>query len=282
MADIARALQSQNIWYNSVLYRQAEINLARFNLGISTPNSPQVVKKEIVQNQTENAPKPAQNKASAMVSALKENLVKTGNTCTNELTTMLGRVQKLEEENETIKNQLLQALERLDLLEKSCKETTVDSKTVETNTVPAKVEETKKVEEDDDDSDDDFFGSSDDEETDRKAEELKIKRIAEYNARKAKKEETKGKVLAKSSVTLDVKPYSDETDLKEVEKLVREIEMDGLVWGASKFGKIAYGLEKLVILCVIEDDKVSTDDLVDRIDEFEDVQSVDIAAFVKI
>lgn len=36
-------------------------------------------------------------------------------------------------------------------------------------------------------------------------------------------------------------------------------------------------------MCIVEDDKVSVDDLVEKIQEFEDyVQSVDIAAFNKI
>merc|ERR1712039_984963 len=60
-----------------------------------------------------------------------------------------------------------------------------------------------------DDDEDDFFASSDDEDEDAKAaaEALKAKRVAEYNARKAAKEEKKGKVIAKSSIMFDVKPW---------------------------------------------------------------------------
>ena len=59
--------------------------------------------------------------------------------------------------------------------------------------------------------------------------------------------------------------------------------MDGLLWGASKLVPLAYGIKKLQILCVIEDEKVSVDELQEKICEFEDfVQSVDIAAFQKI
>merc|ERR1712226_1111795 len=62
--------------------------------------------------------------------------------------------------------------------------------------------------------DDDFFASSDDEDEEAKAaaEELKAKRVAEYNARKAEKAQKKGVVAAKSSITFDVKPWDDETD----------------------------------------------------------------------
>jgi translation elongation factor EF-1beta len=59
--------------------------------------------------------------------------------------------------------------------------------------------------------------------------------------------------------------------------------MDGLLWGQAQKKPLAYGIFKLVINCVIEDDKVSSDDLVEKIEAFEDfVQSVDIAAFQKI
>ena len=42
-------------------------------------------------------------------------------------------------------------------------------------------------------------------------------------------------LIAKSNIILDVKPWDDETDMKEMEKLVRSIEADGLLWGACKF-----------------------------------------------
>jgi translation elongation factor EF-1beta len=42
-------------------------------------------------------------------------------------------------------------------------------------------------------------------------------------------------VIAKSSIVLDVKPWDDETDMKEMEAKVRTIVMDGLVWGACEY-----------------------------------------------
>ncbi|CAH3025968.1 unnamed protein product [Porites evermanni] len=129
-----------------------------------------------------------------------------------------------------------------------------------------------------DDDDFDLFGSDSEEETeeDRKRKE---EREQAYKAKKA----TKKAVIAKSSLLIDVKPWDDETDMKEVERLVRTIEADGLVWGASKLVPLAYGIKKLQINCVIEDDKISTDFLEEEITKFEDlVQSMDIAAFNKI
>lgn len=132
-------------------------------------------------------------------------------------------------------------------------------------------------EEEEDDDDIDLFGSDDEE--DEEAERVKEERLKAYAAKKSKKPT----VIAKSNVIFDVKPWDDETDMKEVEKLVREIKMDGLLWGTSKLAPVAFEIKKLVIACVIEDDKVSTQDIEDIITGYEDfVQSVDIAAFNKI
>lgn len=130
----------------------------------------------------------------------------------------------------------------------------------------------------DDDDDVDLFGSDDEEET-AEAARLREERVAAYTAKKS----NKPALIAKSSVLLDVKPWDDETDMKKMEECVRTIQWDGLLWGAAKLVPVGYGINKLQIMCVIEDDKISTDELTEKIEEFEDyVQSVDIAAFNKI
>jgi len=135
------------------------------------------------------------------------------------------------------------------------------------------------AEEEDDDVD--LFGS-DDEEDDAEAEKIKAERIAAYNARKSAKEEKKGKLVAKSNLILDIKPWDDETPMAKLEECVRTIKMDGLLWGTGKLVAIGYGIKKLQITCVIED-AVSTDDLEEQIVAFEDfIQSMDIVAFNKI
>ncbi|CAG4960149.1 unnamed protein product [Parnassius apollo] len=140
-----------------------------------------------------------------------------------------------------------------------------------TTAPPAKKEE-------DDDDDVDLFGSGDEEE-DAEAAIIREERLKAYADKKSKKPA----LIAKSSIILEVKPWDDETDMKEMEKQVRTIEMDGLLWGAAKLVPVGYGINKLQIMCVIEDDKVSVDLLTEKIQEFEDfVQSVDIAAFNKI
>jgi len=137
----------------------------------------------------------------------------------------------------------------------------------------------KPADDDDDDDDDDFdmFGSDDD---DEEAAALKEKRLKEYAEKKAKKPGP----IAKSNVILDVKPWDDETDMAQVEKNVRTIEMEGLLWGTSTLVEVGYGIKKLRITTVVVDSLVSIEDLTERIqDENEDlVQSVDIAAFNKI
>ncbi|XP_007488889.1 elongation factor 1-delta isoform X4 [Monodelphis domestica] len=145
-------------------------------------------------------------------------------------------------------------------------------------TSPAKKAATQPTEDDEEDDDIDLFGS-DDEEEDKEAARLREERLRQYAEKKAKKPG----LIAKSSILLDVKPWDDETDMAKLEECVRSIQLDGLVWGGSKLVPVGYGIRKLQIQCVVEDDKVGTDILEEEITKFEDyVQSVDIAAFNKI
>merc|ERR1711973_472741 len=109
----------------------------------------------------------------------------------------MDRVEQIEGENKQLKDQIASILKRLEQLESQVKGG------VSAAPAPAAEE-------------------------DAAAEELKAKRIADYNARKAAKEEKKGKVIAKSNIIFDVKPWDDETDLKALEDSVRSITMDGL------------------------------------------------------
>lgn len=133
-------------------------------------------------------------------------------------------------------------------------------------------------EEDEDEDDIDLFGSEDEEEA-AEAARVKEQRLAQYAAKKSKKPA----LVAKSSILLDVKPWDDETDMTTLEECVRSVRMDGLLWGQSKLVPVGYGIKKLQIGCVVEDEKVGTDMLEEAITAFEEhVQSVDVAAFNKI
>jgi elongation factor 1-beta len=71
--------------------------------------------------------------------------------------------------------------------------------------------------------------------------------------------------------------------MEELTANVKAIEMDGLVWGGSKLVAVGFGIKKLQINLVVEDEKVSLDELQQKIEEDEDhVQSTDIAAMQKL
>jgi len=130
----------------------------------------------------------------------------------------------------------------------------------------------------DDDDDVDLFGS-DDEDDDEEKKRITEERLKAYHEKKAKKP----KVIAKTNVLFDVKPWDDETDHAKMLEACKSIEMDGLIWGASKLVPIGYGIKKLQLMCVVEDDKVSIEELGEKMEEFEDyVQSVDVSCMNKI
>jgi elongation factor 1-delta len=173
----------------------------------------------------------------------------------------------LKKQLEDLQNQVKELTHRVTRLESGVK--------VSGAPAPQKGSGDAKKTEDDDDVD--LFGSDDEE--DQESAKVREERLAAYAAKKSKKPT----LIAKSNVILDVKPWDDETDMKALEESVRSITMDGLLWGASKLVPLAYGIKKLQISSVVEDDKVSIDELTEKIQENEDfVQSVDIAAFNKI
>ncbi|CAN6439497.1 unnamed protein product [Victoria cruziana] len=132
-----------------------------------------------------------------------------------------------------------------------------------------------KVDEEEDDDDVDLFGEETEEE----------KKAAEERAA-AIKASSKKKESGKSSVLLDIKPWDDETDMKKLEETVRSVQMEGLLWGASKLVPVGYGIKKLQIMMTIVDDLVSVDSLIEEHltvePANEHIQSCDIVAFNKI
>uniref|UniRef100_A0A8C1LR15 Eukaryotic translation elongation factor 1 delta b (guanine nucleotide exchange protein) n=1 Tax=Cyprinus carpio TaxID=7962 RepID=A0A8C1LR15_CYPCA len=196
---------------------------------------------------------------------------------------LAARMKDLELENQSLhkvvqelRSALSKVESRVSALEKRTTAPTVNG-TAPTAPQKAPPAPAKQEEEDEDEDDIDLFGS--DEEVDEEAERLKEQRLQEYAAKKAKKPA----LIAKSSILLDVKPWDDETDMAKLEECVRSVQVDGLLWGASKLVPVGYGIKKLQINCVVEDDKVGTDFLEEAITKFEDyVQSVDVAAFNKI
>ncbi|XP_053322325.1 elongation factor 1-delta isoform X3 [Spea bombifrons] len=199
---------------------------------------------------------------------------------------LLSRVANLEQENQNLHKVVkdlqlaISKLEsRLTTLEKSASSAPAACKAAAPVQNVAPQTAPQKDEEEEEDDDIDLFGSDDDEEEDAEAARIREERLRQYAEKKSKKPG----LIAKSSILLDVKPWDDETDMAKLEECVRSVQMDGLVWGSSKLVPVGYGIKKLQIQCVVEDDKVGTDVLEEEITKFEDyVQSVDIAAFNKI
>jgi elongation factor 1-beta len=54
-------------------------------------------------------------------------------------------------------------------------------------------------------------------------------------------------------VLFNVKPWDYETDMYAMLAVVKSVEMDSLVWGASKLVPVGYGINKLQIMCVVYD-----------------------------
>ncbi|XP_064097325.1 elongation factor 1-beta'-like isoform X2 [Macrobrachium nipponense] len=192
---------------------------------------------------------------------------------------VLNRITKLEDDNSYLTKRVAALEQTIINLTNQIDSLNVSGAKTTTTSVSQKQPEKKPVaEEEDEDDDIDLFGS-DDEEEDAEAARIREERLKAYAEKKSKKPGP----IAKSSVLLDCKPWDDETDMKAMENEVRKIEMDGLLWGAAKLNPLAFGINKLSILCTVEDEKVSIDDLCEKIQEIEDyVQSVDIAAFNKI
>merc|ERR1711957_773948 len=131
----------------------------------------------------------------------------------------------------------------------------------------------------DEDDFDPFASQSEEDEEAEKEKQARFKELA-----KTAKSYGKKAAVAKSIIIWEVKPWGEETDIDEMAKMILAIEMDGLFWKTEyKKEPIAYGVFKIIIGATIEDDKVSTDDVQEKIEAMEDmVQSVDIQAFNKL
>jgi len=141
---------------------------------------------------------------------------------------------------------------------------------------PKKAEPKKEEPAKDDDMD--LFG--DDDEGDAAAlEAMKKKKAEEKN-----KDKKKNEVIQKSLILLEVKVWDPEQDYDALAKKILQIERDGLFWKTEyQLKDVAFGVKKIVIGLVVEDEKVSVDDIIEEIQSWEDeVQSVDILAFNKI
>jgi len=149
-------------------------------------------------------------------------------------------------------------------------------------------DEPKKEEKKSDDVNEMFETETGESQKELEARQARMKRALEQKRIKDLEKEKEGKkketVIAKSLVVFDVKGWDEEQDLNEIaKKIFDDVQMDGLVWKTEYSTPIVcFTIKKLVIAAVIEDEKVSADDIVEKITEWEDiVQSVEIASFNK-
>ncbi|XP_072911165.1 eukaryotic translation elongation factor 1 delta b (guanine nucleotide exchange protein) isoform X3 [Hemitrygon akajei] len=271
-------LTNENIWFDKYKYDDAEVQYYQHLHGSVPTNTP-------VENTARDSPAVQISSVCEAGRNPKETVrdsvepISSHSAIQGADNELCSRVTSLEKENQNLHKEVeelrltLSKLElRLSTMEKSLTST---KPVVPAPTQPSKPS-TKQPEEDDDDLD--LFGSSDEEES-AESERVREERLRQYAEKKSKKPT----LIAKSSILLDVKPWDDETDMAKLEECVRTVQMDGLVWGASKLVPVGYGIRKLQIQCVVEDDKVGTDELEEQIIQFEDyVQSVDVAAFNKV
>lgn len=275
-------LVHEKIWFEKAKYEEAERQYFE-NLAKGSPNTPN---KHSLAGEVAKARQHIKNSLECMdgIAAL----------ATTANVEVVNRINTLEKENlelkkhvDDLKTVISKIESRVGKLESHIK--TLENKSGASPAVPSSAPVAKtapvaaaptadKAKEEVDDDGVDLFGSDSEEESED-AKKLREARLAAYSAKKSKKPA----LIAKSNIILDVKPWDDETDMKLMEVAVRAVSTDGLLWGASKLVPLAYGIHKLQISCVVEDDKVSVDWLQEQLEQIEDyVQSVDIAAFNKV
>ena len=105
-----------------------------------------------------------------------------------------------------------------------------------------------------------------------------------YDYKKNDEKKKKKKEVDKSHVILEVKGWEADQDLEALaKKIISTIKKDGLSWNTGyKFEEVAFGVKKLVIAFLAEDDKCSVQEVQDELESWtDDIQSVDIVSFNK-
>ncbi|KAF5892383.1 elongation factor 1-delta-like isoform X3, partial [Clarias magur] len=248
-----QCLAQEKIWFDKSRYDEAERCFYEGMNGV--PSAPQVKAALHSGKAHPRGQKPRERKSSQNASRSEDQ------------SGLVSRVKGLELDNKNLHKvvddlrAMLSKLEsRMSVLEKSSGSAPKAPAAPQASPAPKPSAAVKEADEDDDI---DLFGSD---EEDEEAERIKAQRVQEYAAKKAKKPV----LIAKSSIILDVKPWDDETDMAKLEECVRSVQMDGLLWGASKLVPVGYGIKKLQINCVVEDDKVGVDILEEEITKYED------------
>ena len=111
-----------------------------------------------------------------------------------------------------------------------------------------------------------------------------IKAKEEMKKKNKDKKKDKKKPVDKSHVILEIKGWEEGQDLEALaKKIISTIKKDGLQWNTGyKLEEVAFGIKKLVIAFLAEDDKCSVQEVQDELESWtDDIQSVDIVSFNK-
>merc|ERR1712119_111498 len=223
--DLAK-MSVASVWMDRAKFEEAELQFHAYNAGTAAAGDAAPAAAVVEETSS------SSSVVVQLISDARKKILNSMNSIKNPSESSGGNVNdlvsKLQTENSALKQQVADLTSKFAALD--ARLTSIEGKMgAPAASTPAPVKQEEPDEDMDDDSDDDLFGSDDEEDT-AEQERIKAERIAAYNERKAGKK----KVTAKSSIPLDVKPWDDETDMAEVEKNVRSVGCDGLLWGASK------------------------------------------------
>merc|ERR1712096_439998 len=233
--DLAK-MSVASVWMDRAKFEEAELQFHAYNAGTAAAGDAAPAAAAPVVEETSSS----SSVVVQLISDARKKILNSMNSIKNPSKSSGGNVNdlvsKLQTENSALKQQVADLTSKFAALD--ARLASIEGKMgAPAAATPAPVKQEEPADDMDDDSDDDLFGSDDEEDT-AEQERINAERIAAYNERKAGKK----KVTAKSSILLDVKPWDDETDMAEVEKNVRSVGCDGLLWGASKLVPIGYGI----------------------------------------
>ncbi len=121
-------------------------------------------------------------------------------------------------------------------------------------------------------------GKNNEEENEEDEFNLLLNKIYEEKQKKSKNKNNENEIHY-SFVLLEIKVWDSEQDLDALAKKIQNIEKEGLVWNKEyKLKEIIFGIQKILMGLIVNDDIISIDEIIDEIQSWEDeVQSIEMA-----
>ena len=121
-------------------------------------------------------------------------------------------------------------------------------------------------------------GKNNEEENEEDEFNLLLNKIYEEKQKKSKNKNNENEIHY-SFVLLEIKVWDSEQDLDALAKKIQNIEKEGLVWKKEyKLKEIIFGIQKILMGLIVNDDIISIDEIIDEIQSWEDeVQSLEMA-----